>query len=104
MVHVYDKLTIGSGSIFSWNVSILDGDGHSLYYKDKSNTPKGIDIGKNVWVGNGVTILKGVTIGEGSVIAAGSVVTHSIPSHSLAVGNPAKVIESDITWEYNYAY
>ena len=34
----------------------------------------------------------GVTIGEGAVIGAGSVVTRDIPSHSLAVGNPCKVI------------
>ncbi|MCI9321565.1 MAG: sugar O-acetyltransferase, partial [Lachnospiraceae bacterium] len=34
----------------------------------------------------------GVTIGEGAVIGAGSVVTRDIPPHSLAVGNPCKVI------------
>ena len=104
VIKVYEELTIESGSVFSWNVSILDGDRHSLFYDDGDNKPKGIHIGKNVWVGNGVTILKGVTIGEGSVTAAGSVVTHSVSSHSLAVGNPAKVKESHITWEYNYAY
>lgn len=104
VVHIYDELIIGSGSVFSWNVSILDGDGHSLYYDNKSNTPKGIYIEKNVWVGNGVTILKGVTIGEGSVIAAGSVVTHPIPARSLAAGIPARVIKSDIAWRYDYTY
>lgn len=33
-----------------------------------------------------------VTIGEGCVIGAGSVVTKDIPAHSLAVGNPCRVI------------
>ncbi len=33
-----------------------------------------------------------MTIGEGSVIGAGSVVTKDIPPHSLAVGNPCKVV------------
>lgn len=39
-----------------------------------------------------MAVLPGVTIGEGSVIGAGSVVTKDIPSNSLAVGNPCKVI------------
>jgi serine acetyltransferase len=37
-------------------------------------------------------VIGGVTIGEGCVIGAGSVVTKDIPPHSLAVGNPCKVI------------
>ena len=36
----------------------------------------------------------GVTIGDNVVIGAGSVVTRDIPSNSLAVGNPARVIRS----------
>lgn len=51
-----------------------------------------IHIGSNTWFGGHVAVLPGVTIGEGSVIGAGSVVTKDIPSNSLAVGNPCKVI------------
>ena len=39
-----------------------------------------------------MTIIGGVTIGEGCVIGAGSVVTKDIPPHSLAFGNPCRVI------------
>ena len=38
------------------------------------------------------TVCGGVTIGEGCVIGAGSVVTKDIPPHSLAVGNPCRVL------------
>lgn len=51
-----------------------------------------ITIGNDVWIGGGVIVLPGVTIGDNCVIGAGSVVTKSIPSNSLAVGNPCKVI------------
>ncbi|MCD8267496.1 MAG: sugar O-acetyltransferase [Parabacteroides sp.] len=53
-----------------------------------------ITIGNDVWIGGGVIVLPGITIGDNCVIGAGSVVTRSIPSNSLAVGNPCKVIRN----------
>lgn len=51
-----------------------------------------VKIGNNVFIGMNSTILKGVTIGDNVIIGAGSVVTKDVPSNSVAVGNPAKVI------------
>ena len=53
-----------------------------------------VKIGNNVWIGGAVTILPGVTIGDNVTIGAGSVVVDDIPSNSIAVGNPCKVIRS----------
>lgn len=53
-----------------------------------------VKIGNNVWLGENVTILKGVTIGDNVIIGLGSVVTRDIPSNSVAVGIPAKVVGS----------
>ncbi|MDE6556641.1 MAG: sugar O-acetyltransferase [Duncaniella sp.] len=53
-----------------------------------------ITVGDNVWIGGGVQVLPGVTIGDNCVIGAGSVVVKNIPSNSVAVGNPCKVIKS----------
>ncbi len=103
-IHVYKRITIGSGTIISWNVNMMDGDGHSIFYDGKDNRPQAITIEDNVWIGNSVMILKGVTIGKGSVVAAGSVVNKSIPPNSLAAGNPAKVIKNNIKWEYKYSF
>lgn len=55
---------------------------------------KPITVGSNVWFGGNVTVLPGVTIGDNVVIGAGSVVTHDIPSNSVAVGNPCRVIRT----------
>lgn len=52
-----------------------------------------ITIEDDVWLGAGVIVLPEVTIGEGSVIGAGAVVTKDVPPHSVAVGNPARVIK-----------
>lgn len=54
-------------------------------------------IEENVWIGESVCVLAGVTIGKGSIIGAMSNVTKSIPPHSIAVGNPARVIK-----QYNF--
>jgi len=54
---------------------------------------KSVNIGDYVWIGESVCVLPGVTIGEHSIIGAMSCVTKSIPSYSIAVGNPAKVIK-----------
>lgn len=53
---------------------------------------KNITIGDNVWIGGGVQVMPGVTIGSNVVIGGGSVVVKDIPSNSVAVGNPCKVI------------
>lgn len=51
-----------------------------------------IVVGDSVWIGGNVTVLPGVTIGDCTVIGAGSVITHDIPDHVVAVGNPCHVI------------
>ena len=54
-----------------------------------------VTIGNNVWIGGGAILLPGVTIGENSVIGAGSVVTKDIPSNSVALGNPCRVVREN---------
>ncbi|MDJ0687947.1 MAG: DapH/DapD/GlmU-related protein [Xenococcaceae cyanobacterium MO_188.B32] len=60
--------------------------------REQGITFKGITIEEDCWLGTGAKVLDGVTIGQGSVIGAGAVVTKDIPSYSVAVGVPAKVI------------
>lgn len=49
-------------------------------------------IGDNVYIAANASVIGGVTIGDNVIIGAGSVVCKSIPSNSVAVGNPAKVV------------
>lgn len=52
-----------------------------------------ITLRKGVQIGKGSIIMPGVTIGEGSIVGARAVVTKDIPSWSIAVGSPARVIK-----------
>ncbi len=51
-----------------------------------------IVIGSRVFVGARTVVLPGVSIGDDVIVGAGSVVTKSIPSGSVAAGNPARII------------
>lgn len=53
-----------------------------------------IKVGSNVWFGAGVQVMPGVTIGDNVVIGGGSVVVKDIPSNSVAVGNPCRVVRA----------
>ncbi|RCH54619.1 serine acetyltransferase [Mucilaginibacter hurinus] len=50
-------------------------------------------IGSNVDIGANACIIGDVTIGNNVIIGAGAVVVKDIPENSIAVGNPARVLE-----------
>ncbi len=54
-------------------------------------------IGNNCFLGANCIILPGIKVGDHVVVGTGSVVTHDVPSHSIVVGNPAKIIKSGIS-------
>jgi acetyltransferase-like isoleucine patch superfamily enzyme len=58
---------------------------------------KSVRICRNAWIGRGAYILKGVTVGEGAIVGAGAVVTKDVPPMSIAVGNPARILERERT-------
>ncbi len=49
-------------------------------------------VKKSASIGANATIICGVTIGEYALIGSGSVVTKDVPSFSLVVGNPGRVV------------
>lgn len=53
-----------------------------------------IKIGNNVHIGWNAIIMPNVTIGDNCIIGAGAIVTKDIPSNSVAVGVPARVVEN----------
>lgn len=71
--------------------------GHPIDFERRNNGLEyayPITVGNNVWIGAGVQVMPGVKIGDNVVIGGGSVVVKDIPSDSVAVGNPCKVVRA----------
>jgi len=91
------RVTIGDRCQLGANVSLIaenhefSGEGDIF---DQGVTQKGITIGRDVWIGNNVTVLDGVEVGDGSVLGAGTILTRSVPSRSVVVGMPGRVIKT----------
>ena len=52
-------------------------------------------IGNNVWIGSNACIVGSITIGDDVLIAPLSFVNFDVPSHSIVIGNPAKIIHRE---------
>ena len=99
------NITIGEGSMLSRNVKIMTSDGHNIIKSGKRiNDAQSIEVGPKVWLTDNVTILKGVTVGEGSIIGINSTLTKSVPSRAIAAGNPAKVVQNEVSWQHELTY
>lgn len=111
VVSIGDRCLIGKGSGIVGHLSITIGDdvwtGHHIYITDQNHDytdvtrpisvqsmpERAVRIGNGSWIGHGAVVLPGADIGEHVVIGANSVVTGVIPSYSVAVGVPARVVK-----------
>ena len=60
----------------------------------RRNTPSDFErtlVKRGATIGANATLVCGITVGEFAFVGAGAVVTHDVPSHALAYGNPARV-------------
>jgi serine acetyltransferase len=110
VVRIGDRCLIGRGTSIIGHLSIEIGEdvftGMDVYITDQNHgyenlelsigkqlpSEQPVSIGKNSWIGSGAIILPGSKIGDHVVIGANSVVTGEIPSCSVAVGSPARVV------------
>jgi len=93
-------INIGDNARITTGVKFVTHDGglwvpRLLGYIDERADRFGrITIGSNVNIGWNAIIMPGVTIGDNCIIGAGAVVTKNIPPNSVAIGVPAKVLET----------
>lgn len=92
-----EGIHIGDNTLIASRTTILSHEHVKRDIEDSRNPwVTNTYIGKNCFIGVGAMILPGVKIGDEVIIGASSVVTKDIPSNSVAVGNPARVIKSGI--------
>lgn len=95
------SITIGDEVVCGWNVTIKNGDGHTII-ENGQRKPRysDITIGNHVWLCSHCDVLKGTHIGDNCVVAYRSMVTKTEDgSNLLYAGSPAKVIRTNINWE-----
>jgi maltose O-acetyltransferase len=84
-------ISIGDGCRLAPRVHILAHDATSREALGYTRLAP-VRIGCRVFLGADTLVLPGATIGDDCVIGAGSLVSADIPSGSLAVGRPARVV------------
>lgn len=96
LIQCTTSIDIGQGCTFGQSTQIVDGN-HRFRDPDLPMQDQGYDY-RPITIGDGVVALSKTTIvadiGERAVIGANAVVTRPIPPYSLAVGVPARVIET----------
>ncbi len=89
-VSVYSGLTIGNDVFVGPNVAFTNDRVPRAFSTEWKIAPTRIEDGASL--GANSTIVCGITIGEYAMVAAGSVVTRDVPSYTLVMGNPARVV------------
>ena len=85
-------IVIGETTVIGDNVSIYQGVtlGGTKWEKKRRHP----SVSDNVIIGAGAKILGPISIGKNSKIGANSVVTKNVPSNTVVVGIPARVVEN----------
>lgn len=98
------RIVVGSNSLFSNGVELHTSDYHSILLKDtqeRINPADDIIIGEHVWIGLRSLVLKGTHIRNDSIIGADSLVCKIFESSNvLIVGTPAKVVKTNVSWDF----
>lgn len=98
---IMGKVHIGSGTQIGSAVQILSGQHQHLRDESGAVHHKGdfvfVTVGVDCWVGAAAIVM--ADVGERSTVGAASVVTRPVPSDSVAVGSPARVIRGPQTAE-----
>ena len=106
--HSYTETIIKNDTLWSLEISVLNGDGHSIFnienneklndLKHAESSKRTIFIGNHVWVGKRAMIMNGAHISDGCIIGANTFVKKKYPNNCCIAGNPGKVVRKNVVW------
>lgn len=90
--HPYN-ITINNGAKLGKNINLSKGV--SIGQENRGKRQGAPTIGNQVYIGINATIVGKITIGDDVLVAPNSYVNCDVPSHSIVIGNPCKIIHRD---------
>jgi len=98
IVH-YGDIAVNNEAIIGDNCTISHGATIGISHRGaRRGCPT---LGNKVWIGSNAVIVGNITIGDDVLIAPLSYVNFDVPSHSIVIGNPGKIIpRENATTEY----
>jgi len=94
----FGTVIVSGGTRIGHNCSLSQGV--TVGYKGRGALAGHPTLGDRVYLGAQAIIIGGITIGDDTAVGAGAVVTRSLPPRAVAVGNPARIISYDGSFEY----
>lgn len=92
LCHPYN-ITVGNGTVIGKNCCLYKGCTLGVNYRgSKIGAPH---LGNDVFVGINASIIGAIEIGDDVLIAPNAYVNFDVPSHSIVIGNPARIISCE---------
>lgn len=91
MCHPYN-ITVSTYAVLGKNINMHKGSTIGI---NMGNPPGAPVIGDCVQIGINATVVGGITIGDDVLIAPNAFVNEDVPSHSVVVGNPCRIIHKE---------
>jgi serine O-acetyltransferase len=90
--HAYG-ITVNSGATIGRNCNLHKGV--TIGQENRGARKGAPTVGDCVWIGVNATVVGAITIGDDVLIAPNSYVNCDVPSHSIVLGNPCRIIRRD---------
>jgi serine O-acetyltransferase len=95
LMHHPHGIVIGGGAVVGAHCTLLQNVTLGERYLDGRPPHLYPEVGDGVTIGAGACVLGGVRVGDGALIGANTVVLSDVPAGCIAVGSPARILDTE---------